>query len=124
MWIGLTESRGAAELTKRLDVKRSDVRARGDMIGIPLPNILDRWALHTGRCGGATAEKGRAVPERPPVDPYCLLRLATQNDVCHWSTAAGFWLPRGKGHDRTPVAPHYAFFPSCKAAGFHHASLR
>ena len=54
-----------AELTKRLDVKRSDVRARGDMIGIPLPNILDRWALHTGRCGGATAEKSRAVPERP-----------------------------------------------------------
>jgi ABC transporter substrate binding protein len=30
--------------------------------------------------------KGRAVPERPPVDPYSLRRLATQNDVCHWST--------------------------------------
>jgi len=41
MWIGLTESRVRAELTKRLDVKRPDVRARGDMIGIPLPNILD-----------------------------------------------------------------------------------
>ena len=30
------------------------------MIGIPLPNILDGWASHTGRCEGATAEK--AVP--------------------------------------------------------------
>jgi hypothetical protein len=29
MWIRLTESRGAAELTKRLDVKRPDIRARG-----------------------------------------------------------------------------------------------
>jgi hypothetical protein len=41
MWIGLTESRGAGELTKRQDVKRPGIRARGDMIGIPLPNILD-----------------------------------------------------------------------------------
>jgi putative tryptophan/tyrosine transport system substrate-binding protein len=65
-----------AELTKRLDVKRSDVRARGDMIGIPLPNILDRWALHTGRCGGAT-EKGRAVPERPSVDASFVWRRKT-----------------------------------------------
>src|SRR5215510_10314752 len=68
--------------------------------------------------------KGRAVPERPPVDPYSLLRLGTQNDVCHWSTAAGFWLRWGNGHDRTPVAPHHAFFPSYKAAGFHHTSWR
>jgi len=30
-----------AELTKRLDVKRPSIRARGDMIEIPLPNILD-----------------------------------------------------------------------------------
>jgi hypothetical protein len=29
-----------AELIKLLDVKRPDIRARGDMIGIPLPNIL------------------------------------------------------------------------------------
>jgi hypothetical protein len=41
MWIGRAESRVRAELTKWLDVKRPDVRARGDMIGIPLPNILD-----------------------------------------------------------------------------------
>jgi hypothetical protein len=27
---------------------------------MPLPNILDCWASHTGRCEGATAEK--AVP--------------------------------------------------------------
>jgi len=40
MWIGLTKSRGAGGLIKRLDVKRPDIRARGDMIGIPLPNIL------------------------------------------------------------------------------------
>jgi hypothetical protein len=31
----------AGELTKRQDVKRAGIRARGDMIGIPLPNILD-----------------------------------------------------------------------------------
>src|SRR5262249_18939823 len=49
-----------AELTKRLDVKCPGIRARGGIIGIPLPNILDCWALHTGRCEGATAEK--AVP--------------------------------------------------------------
>jgi len=30
-----------AELTKRLNVKRPSIRARGDMIEIPLPNILD-----------------------------------------------------------------------------------
>jgi hypothetical protein len=30
-----------AELIKRLDVKRPGIRARGDMIAIPLPNILD-----------------------------------------------------------------------------------
>src|SRR5215831_19694972 len=54
-----------AELVKRLVVKRPGVRARGDMIGIPLPNILDRWACkraarrrHSG--------KGRAVPVRCP----------------------------------------------------------
>jgi hypothetical protein len=28
--------------------------------GIPLPNVLDRWAANTGRSEGATAEK--AVP--------------------------------------------------------------
>src|SRR5262249_44591153 len=35
-------------ITKRQDVKRSGIRARGDMIGIPLLNMLDRWASHTG----------------------------------------------------------------------------
>src|SRR5207244_10372608 len=52
--------------------------------------------------------KGRAVPERPPVDPYSLLRLATQNDVCHWSTAAGFWLRRGNWEAPAITAPFRA----------------
>src|SRR6266446_9511409 len=96
------------------------------MIGIP-HTALEYFGLMGvvhGPLRRRHSGKGRAVPERPPVDPYSLLRLATQNDVCHWSTAAGFWLRRGNGHDRTPVAPHYAFFPSYKEAGFHHASQR
>jgi len=38
---GRQKSRVRAELIKRLDVERPGIRARGDMIGIPLPNILD-----------------------------------------------------------------------------------
>jgi hypothetical protein len=41
MWIGPDSKRMVAELTKRLDVKRPSIRGPGDMIGIPLPNILD-----------------------------------------------------------------------------------
>jgi hypothetical protein len=38
------------------------------MIGIPLPNILDGWASHTGRCEGATAEKAVPFPsDRPSI---------------------------------------------------------
>src|SRR5262249_13274887 len=37
MWIG----RGAGGTDQALDVKRPGIRARGDMIAIPLPNILD-----------------------------------------------------------------------------------
>ena len=56
------------ELIKRLDVKRPGIRAWGDMIGIPLPNILDGWASHTGRCEGATAEKAVPFPsDRPSI---------------------------------------------------------
>src|SRR5262245_38291029 len=94
------------------------------MIGMPLPNILDCWASYTGRCEGATAEKAcrsRATARRSLLT---LLGLGKQNDVCDWSTAAGFWLRWGNGHDRTSFAPHHAFFPSYKAAGFHHASWR
>ena len=65
-----------AELAKRLDVKRPGIRARGDMIGIPLPNILDRWASHTGRCKGATAEKAVPFPSGRPSIPNSLLRFA------------------------------------------------
>src|SRR6516162_8596869 len=43
MWIGLTESRAVrAELTKRLDVKRPSIRARGHDRNTA-PDILDGW---------------------------------------------------------------------------------
>src|SRR5215831_4899091 len=58
-----------AEPTKRLDVKRPGIRARGDTIGIPLPNILDWWASHTGRCESATAEKAVPCPSDCPSIP-------------------------------------------------------
>src|SRR5262245_29924531 len=62
-----------AELIKRLVVKRPGVRARGDMIGIPLPNILDRWA-----CKWAAAkapQRKRPCRSRAlPVDPYFVMR--------------------------------------------------
>jgi len=38
------------------------------MIGIPLPNIFDGWASHTGCCEGATAEKAVPFPsDRPSI---------------------------------------------------------
>src|SRR5262249_4251549 len=48
----------------------------GTMIGIPLPNILDRWASHTGRCGGATAEKAVPFPSDCPFPNSLLFRCA------------------------------------------------
>src|SRR5262249_16915856 len=77
-WIGWVTKHGdnvgsaavRAELIKRLDVKRPGIRARGDMIGIPLPNILDRWASHTGRCEGATAEMAVPFPSERPSTPF------------------------------------------------------
>src|SRR6516165_10747442 len=48
------------------------------VFGIPLPNILDRWASHTGRCGGATAEKAVPFPsDRPSI--LIIRRLAAFN---------------------------------------------
>jgi hypothetical protein len=41
----------------------------GRMIGIPLPNILDRWASRTSRCEGATAEKAASFPSDCPSIP-------------------------------------------------------
>jgi len=65
-----------AELTKRLDVKRPDIRARGTEI--PLSNILDWWASYTGRCEGATAEKAVPFPsDRPSI--LIIRRLAAFN---------------------------------------------
>jgi hypothetical protein len=46
------------------------------MIGIPLPNILDRWASHTGRLEGATAEKAVPFPCALPVDPSFFVSLS------------------------------------------------
>jgi hypothetical protein len=39
-------------------------------------------------------------------------------------TAAGFRSRQGDGHDRTPVAPHNALFPSYKTARVHHTARR
>src|ERR1700730_677449 len=64
--------------------------------------------------------RSRATARRSLLPPS----FGYKTTYAHWSTAAGFWLRRGNGHDRTPVAPHYAFFPSYKEAGFHHASQR
>src|SRR6516165_3995706 len=75
-----------------------------------------------GRREVAKAEKAELFPT--DARRSLLIPLATQSHVCHWSTAVGFWLRRGNGHDRTRVALHYAFFPSDKAAGFHDASWR
>jgi hypothetical protein len=51
------------------------------MIGIPLPNILDRWASHTGRCGGATAEKAVPFPSDCPLIPNSLLSRCARHSV-------------------------------------------
>jgi len=58
-----------AELTKRPDVKRPGIRARGDTIGIPLPNIFGLMGVAHGPLRKRYSGKGRAVPERLPVDP-------------------------------------------------------
>jgi hypothetical protein len=81
MWIGLNrKAEVRAELTNRLDVKRPSIRARRDMIGIPLPNILDRSASHTGRCEGATAEKAVPFPSDCPLilTPFFFAAFITQ----------------------------------------------
>jgi hypothetical protein len=62
-----------AELTKRLDVKRPDIRARGTLL-----KYRSRIFWIDGRRTRAAARrhsgKGRAVPERLPVDPYFVMR--------------------------------------------------
>src|SRR6516165_3375407 len=89
------------------------------VFGIPLPNILDRWASHTGRCGGATAEKAVPFPsDRPSI--LIIRRLAAFNgarsvpaharqlleylsiDVSR--TAAGASCPSRPAHGRTKGA--------------------
>jgi hypothetical protein len=76
------------------------------MIGIPLPNILDRWRrteplrrLHSG--------KGRAVPERLHVDPPS---LADQSGASSLNTAMARRLTLGDrvvwiGKDYDPSGP-------------------
>jgi hypothetical protein len=69
MWIGQTESRGAAELSWRQDVKRLGIRGWGNDRNTA-PEYFGLMAAHTGRCECATAEKAAAVPEH--VDPPSL----------------------------------------------------
>src|SRR5215831_13727753 len=68
MWIGLTESRVRAELTKRLDVKRPDVRARGGHDRNTAPEYFGLMGVAHGPLRRRHSGKGRAVPERLPVD--------------------------------------------------------
>src|SRR5262245_26030360 len=68
-------------------------------------------------------KRKRPSCSRPtPVDPYSFLWLCKAT----YAIGAPLWASgcRRNGHDRTPVALHYAFFPSDKAAGFHDASWR
>ena len=58
-----------AELTKRPDLERPGIRARADIIRVPLPNTLDWMGVAHGPLWRRHSGRGRAVPERPPVDP-------------------------------------------------------
>ena len=62
-----------AELIKRLDVKRPGIRARGDMIGITAPEYFGLMGVAHGPLRRRHSGKGRAVPERLPVDPYFVI---------------------------------------------------
>src|SRR5215468_8230758 len=78
-------------------------------------------ARRTCRCEGAKAEKAELFPtdaRRSLLIPW--LCKAT------YAIGAPLWASgcRRNGHDRTPVALYYAFFPSDKAAGFNDASWR
>jgi len=87
MWIGLTESRAVrAELTKRLDVKRPSIRARGHDRNTA-PDILDGWASHTGRCEGATAEKAVPFPSGRPTS-HCGIHDYAPRIGSRWVTAS------------------------------------
>ncbi len=48
-------------------------------IGTATPEYCDRWAAHTGRCEGATAEKAVPFPGRLPIDSHRLVRFAALN---------------------------------------------
>src|SRR5258705_102346 len=58
--------------------------------------------------------------------PLALANCRSLNGLT-WRTdmpAASFRSRQGDGHDRTPVAPHNALFPSYKTARVHHAAWR
>src|SRR6516225_5843885 len=62
-----------AELIKRLVVKRPGVRAWGDMIGIPLPNILDRGACKRAAAKAPQRKRPCRFPSDRPLIPNSLL---------------------------------------------------
>ena len=62
-----------AELTKRLDVKPSGIRGGGDHRNTT-PEYFGLMGVARGPLRRRHRGKGRAVPERLPVDPYFVMR--------------------------------------------------
>src|SRR5262245_34709172 len=72
MWIGLTESHSAGGTASRQDVKRSGYSGPGGHDRNTAPEYFGLTGAADGPLRRRHSGKGRAVPERPPVDPPSL----------------------------------------------------